>query len=77
MFTYNIEELNDSPLFQLRLLLGQTNPNGLLVLQDEELLYLLSLNQDSIHQTAMDALNSLISRALELVDKTTGTVTVP
>ena len=73
-FTYDIDQLNNSPLFQVRLQTGQTNPNSILAISDEEISYFLSLRVNDVNQASVDVLNSLISRSHELVDKTTGQV---
>ena len=73
-FTYDPDQLKTSLLFQVRLKTGQTNPNSLLVLSDEEINYYLDESGNSVQQTSVDVLNSLISRSHELVDKTTGQV---
>lgn len=73
-FSYNVDELDDSLLFQVRLISGQTSPDSILTISDEEINYFLRLSQNNVTQAALDVLNSLIARGHELVDKQTGQV---
>ena len=73
-FTYDVSKLNSSKLYQLRLLIGQTNEYSSVALQDEELQYFLSQNYDNVNMSAIDAVNSQISQAAALVDSETGEV---
>lgn len=73
-FSYNPSELSTSPIYQVRLQIGQTNEYSPVVVQDEEIQYFLDQNFQVVKNAALDVLNSQISMAASLVDKETGQI---
>jgi hypothetical protein len=73
-FSYDPSKLKTSPVYQVRLKIGQTNEYSPVAVQDEEISYLLEVNKNDVNQTCIDLLNSQISQAASFVDKQTGQV---
>jgi len=73
-FSYDVTKINTTPLFQVRLKIGQTSEYSPVVVQDEEIQYFLEDNDNDIGKTCIDVLNTQISQAATLVDKETGQV---
>ena len=60
-FTYNPAQLADSPLFQVRFRLGDTDEETA-VFQDEEINYVLSTNNNQIIPSCIELVSALLPR---------------
>tara|TARA_R110002020_G_scaffold213427_1_gene420234 strand:+ start:33513 stop:33953 length:441 start_codon:yes stop_codon:yes gene_type:complete len=72
-FSYDPTKL-DEPINQMRFKLGLTTPNTPVGLEDEEIQFCLDQNDGNVAQACLDCLDSLITSASMLVDRTTGQV---
>jgi hypothetical protein len=72
MFTYEPSDLSTSDLYKVRLNIGNTNEYDIIVLQDEEINYILETNFDSVSDATTRCLDLMITRAGLLVDSETG-----
>lgn len=74
-FSYDAGELATEPLYQLRLLIGDTDSAAVL-LQDEELQYLLDESGSSVNAAGAKAARRIVARFSRLADQTAGRVSV-
>ena len=72
-FTYQIENIATNLVAQVRLRTGQTVNNGE-SMSDEEINFFLSQNNNDVNATVTEVLQSLLVRASQFYDKTTGEV---
>lgn len=70
-WTYDPAKLQDSSLYQIRLLIGDTI-EGDPLLQDEEIQFYINQCPDDINRAALDSVNVIITRICNTPDYTLG-----
>ena len=74
MFSYKVEELSNSPLYQVRFHLGDTDEDTA-SFQDEEITYTLSCNNNDVLRTCIACVTALLPRLAQQTEFTVGPYT--
>lgn len=73
-FSYNLDELSENPLYQVRFQIGDT-VEAVHEFEDEELQFLLQQNQDSVFNTSVAACDYMLGKLANVVDYKLGPYT--